>query len=171
MAVYIFRLSHRPARDKRITTHCALVARAMGAKGFYYSGQKDPNLEKSVKGVVRQWGGEFFIEYVPKWQPFFKQWKGKIAHLTVYGMPLEKKIKAMRNKGDILLVVGGEKVPSEVYKQSDWNISVTSQPHSEVAAIALFLDRYYHKKALDMQFPGAKLKVVPQERGKKVIKA
>ena len=32
--VYVLRIGHRPGRDKRITTHVALVARAFGANGF-----------------------------------------------------------------------------------------------------------------------------------------
>jgi len=171
MPVYVFRLSHRASRDKRITTHCALVARALGAAGFVYSGQKDPHLEESVKKVVRQWGGKFTIEYTNRWQTFFREWKGKIVHLTVYGMPLEKKIPEIRKaRGNILVVIGGEKVPSDVYKEAGWNISVTNQPHSEVAALALFLDRYFHGKAFDAEFPEARIKVIPRKRGKKVIK-
>ena len=32
--VIILRLGHRPERDKRITTHVALTARAFGAEGM-----------------------------------------------------------------------------------------------------------------------------------------
>ena len=43
--IYILRLGHRPERDKRITTHVALTARAFGAKGIFVS-TKDEVLEK-----------------------------------------------------------------------------------------------------------------------------
>ncbi|MGI0148094.1 MAG: tRNA (cytidine(56)-2'-O)-methyltransferase, partial [Thermoplasmata archaeon] len=32
--VTVLRLGHRPSRDKRVTTHVALVARAFGAAGI-----------------------------------------------------------------------------------------------------------------------------------------
>ncbi|MCC6052717.1 MAG: tRNA (cytidine(56)-2'-O)-methyltransferase, partial [Desulfurococcaceae archaeon] len=32
--IYVLRYGHRPERDKRVTTHVALVARAFGASGF-----------------------------------------------------------------------------------------------------------------------------------------
>ncbi|MEM2376537.1 MAG: tRNA (cytidine(56)-2'-O)-methyltransferase, partial [Sulfolobales archaeon] len=34
MKVFVLRLGHRPLRDKRVTTHVALTARAFGANGF-----------------------------------------------------------------------------------------------------------------------------------------
>ena len=168
--VWVFRLGHRISRDKRISTHCSLVARAFGATGMFYSGQKDPGLEDSVKKVVKNWGGKFRLKYEKNWKRFLGNWKGKIAHLTVYGVPLEKAMKKIRPaKGKLLVVIGGEKVPGEVYHLSDWNVSVTGQPHSEVASLALFLDRVFRGKEFSLRFKG-KLKVVPQERGKKVIK-
>ena len=37
----VLRLGYRKGRDPRITTHLALVARAMGADGFLLSGDED----------------------------------------------------------------------------------------------------------------------------------
>ena len=51
---------------------------------------------------------------------------------------------------------------------SDWNVSVTGQPHSEVSALALFLHELYQGKELEAEFPGARLKTVPQPKGKKI---
>ncbi|MCL2143761.1 MAG: tRNA (cytidine(56)-2'-O)-methyltransferase, partial [Methanomassiliicoccaceae archaeon] len=39
----------------------------------------------------------------------------------------------------MLVIVGAEKVPPEVYERSDHNISVGNQPHSEIAALSIFL--------------------------------
>ena len=168
--VWILRLGHRISRDKRISTHCCLVARALGAGGMFYSGQKDPGLEDSVSKVVKNWGGNFRVKYQKSWKKVLAGWKGKSAHLTVYGTPLEKAVKKIRpTRGKLLVVIGGEKVPGEVYQMSDWNVSVTGQPHSEVASLALFLDRLFQGKELSLTFKG-KLRVVPQERGKKIIK-
>ena len=105
---------------------------------------------------------------------FIKAWKkkgGVVAHLTIYGLPVQKVAPKLRKlRKPMLLVVGGEKVPPEVYQAADWNIGVTGQPHSEVAALAITLDRIFQGKELDKKFAKAKLVVVPQERGKKVLR-
>ena len=64
-------------------------------------------------------------------------------------------------------MIGGEKVPGEVYGLADYNIAVTNQPHSEVAALAVFLHEYFSGKELDKKFRG-RLKIVPQAAGKKI---
>jgi len=35
------------------------------------------------------------------------------------------------------------KVPGSMYKMADWNISVTSQPHSEISALSIFLHEFF----------------------------
>ncbi len=104
---------------------------------------------------------------------FIKSWKkkgGRVAHLTVYGLPVEKVAPRLRKARKLLVVVGGEKVPPEVYQSADWNVAVTGQPHSEVAALAIALDRVFKGRELEKKFTRAKLRVVPQECGKKVVR-
>ena len=92
-----------------------------------------------------------------------------VVHLSVYGLKLQEEIEKIRNiEKDILVVVGGEKVDWDFFKLSDYNISVTSQPHSEVSSLALFLDYYFDGEELDKDFGGSK-KIVPQAKGKKVL--
>jgi tRNA (cytidine56-2'-O)-methyltransferase len=45
---------------------------------------------------------------------------------------------------------------------------VGNQPHSEVAALAVFLDRLFLGRELEGKFEGG-LKIVPQARGKQVL--
>jgi tRNA (cytidine56-2'-O)-methyltransferase len=97
-----------------------------------------------------------------------KSWKGKTVHLTMYGESLNDKIGELRKEKDLLIIVGAEKVPSEVYRNADFNISVSGQPHSEVAALAVFLDRLFEGKELGKKFPGARLRIVPQAHGKQI---
>lgn len=163
------RLGHRIERDKRLSTHCGLVARAFGAQKLFYTGQKDSGLEDSINSVTKGWGGPFWIEHSESGRKLMKDWKGKVVHLTVYGIPLEKKIRTIRKEKNLLIVVGGEKVPPEVYQECDFNISVTGQPHSEAAALAVFLHEYFRGKELSKKFRKAEKRVVPQERGKKVL--
>ena len=80
--ITVLRLEHRPFRDQRITTHCGLVARALGASSFVYSGQQDDKLENSVRGVVGNFGGKFSIQYTESWKTFLKGFKGKKIHLS-----------------------------------------------------------------------------------------
>lgn len=89
----------------------------------------------------------------------------------MYGEPVQDAISTIKNSNeDKLVVVGGSRVPSQVYQDADWNISVTTQPHSEVSALALFLHMYYEGEEMVKEFKGGKLKVVPKSHGKKIIK-
>jgi len=171
MEVHVLRLGHRPARDKRVTTHLVLAARAFGASRATYTGRRDPGLEETVKGVVSDWGGRFSLEFAESWREVIRDWKrsGRVVHLTMYGLSISHVMPTIRgDPHDKLLVVGGAKVPGEVYGLADWNVAVTSQPHSEVSALAVFLHELNEGRELDAVFEGARLRVVPQERGKRV---
>ncbi|MCU0629574.1 MAG: tRNA (cytidine(56)-2'-O)-methyltransferase [Methanoregulaceae archaeon] len=168
MEVVVLRLGHRPERDQRVTTHVGLLSRALGAKGMYLAGQ-DTGIVRSINRVVEQWGGDFFIEDKVKWRRCIEDWHksgGKVVHLTMYGLPVREHEIEIRSAEKILVIVGAEKVPGEVYGLSDWNISVTSQPHSEIASLAVFLDRLFEGSELSTEFPGAKIRVVPCGKGK-----
>ena len=87
----------------------------------------------------------------------------------MYGLPIQEKINEIKRcKENLLIIVGSEKVSGEIYQLSDWNISVTNQPHSEVAALAVFLNRFFDGKELKKEFQDTKIKIIPQERGKKL---
>lgn len=170
--IVVLRLGHRIVRDKRITTHVALSARALGATGIILSGEKDSEIIESVNDVTKRWGGEFFCEYRRDWKGAIKEFREKgfkIVHLTFYGIPLQQRINKLREK-NILVIVGGEKVPRVVYELADYNLSVTNQPHSEISALAIFLHEYFNGQELFKSFENARLKIVPQEKGKKVLR-
>lgn len=171
MGIWVLRLGHRLHRDERVSTHCGLVARAFSADGIVYSGDRDDSVIDSVKKVMKKWGGPFEIKYEKNWKKVIEKWKGKTVHLTVYGLPIQDKINEIRNcKEDLLVIIGGKKVPAEVYQLADWNISVTQQPHSEIASLCYFLDYFFERKKLNKKFENAKVKIIPSERGKKVVK-
>jgi tRNA (cytidine56-2'-O)-methyltransferase len=173
--LFVFRLSHRPGRDKRVTTHCALVARAFGATSMAFSGEPDEDLIARVDKVAESWGGSFSVVYEPRWELYIKRWKeegGLVVHCTMYGERIQDRISAIRKAArerDVLVVIGGEKVPGRMYRLADFNIAVTNQPHSEVAALAIFLDRMMKGRELEFEHEGAKLRIVPQRAGKKLI--
>lgn len=164
--ITVLRIGHRAGRDPRIATHCALAARALGAERLIYTGEKDSGMEESVRSIVRNWGGEFGISYEKGWRTAVKGFKGATVHLTMYGMPLAGKMPAIRKAKDVLVIIGGEKVPTEVYHSVDHNVAVGNQPHSEVAALAVFLHEYFGGSELSSDFPRGKMRVVPQEKGK-----
>jgi tRNA (cytidine56-2'-O)-methyltransferase len=176
MEIHVLRLGHRLPRDERITTHVALVSRAFGADAITYSGQHDGSLESSVLSIVNNWGGKFTISYSKNFVGVIKNYKKRgftVLHLTMYGIPLPETERKIKTKRRVLVVVGAERVPKEIYELADYNIAVTSQPHSEVAALTILLDRLQKGKELergfDRKFKG-KIKVKPNETGKTVEK-
>lgn len=165
--IWIMRIGHRPERDKRVTTHVALSSRALGAKGIFVD-TEDPVLEENIRSVVDRFGGDYTIETGVPWKQKIKDFDGKVVHLTMYGQRVDEALPKIPRDEDILIVVGAEKVPAEVYQRADFNVSVGNQPHSEIAALAIFLDRFTEGKALYAD-RGGHLEVVPNERGKTVV--
>jgi tRNA (cytidine56-2'-O)-methyltransferase len=147
----------------------ALVGRAFKASGMLYTGDKDPILEDKIGDVNRRWGGDFKVCHIMdpiRWIKEKRKESFKVIHLTMYGLPLNKVINDIRKYHKIILIVGSEKVDPIFFKISDYNIAVGNQPHSEVAAIAVFLDRYFEGGELDMEFTGGEYYIIPSERDK-----
>jgi tRNA (cytidine56-2'-O)-methyltransferase len=55
-----------------------------------------------------------------------------------------------------------------VYNLADYNVAIGNQPHSEIAALAIFLDRVFTGKQFKRIFADANLKILPTEKGKKL---
>jgi len=159
--IEILRLGHRIQRDKRISTHVALVARAFGADRLFYTGQRDKGMEESVAKIVKNFGGDFSVSHAKSVSDLVKD--KTIVHLTMYGADFKKYVGKV--KGDVLIIVGGEKVPPEIYGMADYNLGVGNQPHSEVAALGIFLDHLGKFK----KFKG-KVEIIPDLKGKKIFK-
>ena len=171
--IVVLRYGHRIVRDYRVTSHCCLVARALGAQKIIIQGVEDQSIKKSVGDIVKRWGGDFKVEFVDSWKRIIEYYKKKkylVVHATMYGSQIHKIESKLINSSKILLIVGSQKVESEVYELSDYNVSVTTQPHSEIAALAIMLDRLFEGKELDKKFKNAKIKITPQAKGKKVEK-
>jgi len=104
--------------------------------------------------------------YVSEW----KRSDGEVIHLTMYGLHVDDVIDEIRaSPRPKLVVVGAERVPPFFYEAADYNVAIGNQPHSEVAALAVFLDRLYEGRELRTEFPGARVKILPSPRGKKVV--
>jgi tRNA (cytidine56-2'-O)-methyltransferase len=163
--IWVLRLGHRPQRDKRVTTHVALTARALGARGVVVS-TKDPDLEENIRDVVSRFGGEFEVRTGVGWRAFLRDFRGQIVHLTMYGIHIDDALSRI-GQGRVCVVVGAEKVPAEVYQMADVNLAVGNQPHSEVAALGILLDRITEGEGLRRDF-GGRMRILPMDGGKRV---
>ncbi len=133
----------------------------------------DDSIKKTVEDVSSRWGGrsDFKIEIVRGWSEMIANWKkdgGKVVHLTMYGIHIDDAISYLRRENRILVVIGAGKVPRQMYELADYNIAIGNQPHSEVAALSIFLDRMFRGKQFEKEFKDARLKVIPTEKGKRV---
>jgi len=172
--ITVLRLGHRFERDKRISTHICLTARAFGADNVVFD-VRDERVEDSIKRITDEWGGNFEVNFTDNAKKFIKNFDGIKVHLTMYGLNVNdvidkiiKEISEKENK-NLLIIVGGQKVDAEIYFIVDYNIGIGNQPHSEVAALAVFLDRLFKGEELKRKFNG-KIEVIPKEKGKEIIR-
>ncbi|RLI08527.1 tRNA (cytidine(56)-2'-O)-methyltransferase, partial [Candidatus Bathyarchaeota archaeon] len=87
-----------------------------------------------------------------------------------YGLHIDGCLDEVPRDRPLRVGVGSEKGPRVVYEVADLNVAIGHQPHSEVAALAVFLDRLFGGSELRREFGGARIRVVPSRRGKKVIR-
>ncbi|MCL4327491.1 MAG: HDIG domain-containing protein [Candidatus Thermoplasmatota archaeon] len=167
--IIIYRYGHRPARDKRITTHVALTARAFGAQGIIID-SPDRNIEDGIRKVMDNFGGDFSVKTGFPLNGFLSLDK-KYIHLTMYGRPLQDVEERVRDfikqNEEIYIFVGAEKVPGIVYSKASFNVAVTQQPISEVSALAILLDRIFEGRELAKRESG-QTRIIPNDRGKSI---
>jgi tRNA (cytidine56-2'-O)-methyltransferase len=153
-----------------MTTHVCLTARALGASRVYVDAP-DPELEERLTKVAEQFGGDMELVTGADPRRVVKETDLMVVHLTMYGENVvewnDDRWDGLRSGPGTMVVVGATKVPREFFELADVNAAVGNQPHSEVAALAVFLDRLTEGQALRKDMKG-RLKVVPQERGKVV---
>ena len=172
--VVVVRYGHRPGRDDRMTTHVGLTARALGADRVVLPANATSAAE-TVESVTDRFGGPFTVQSRELGPAIARRFEGRVVHLTMYGRPVQsvdEEIRAAHTGGEpVMIVVGGEKVPFAFYDAADDNVAVTNQPHSEVAGLAVFLDRLFDGRELDREWEDADRRVVPQATGKRVVDA
>ena len=168
--VAVLRLGHRPGRDNRMTTHVGLTARALGADRVVISGAASGS-KGTIEDITDRFGGPFDVELTESPGAVIREFGGVVVHLTMYGLPVqetESELRAAHEAGPVLVVVGAGKVPFDVYERADYNVGVTNQPHSEVAGLAVFLDRLFEGRELDREWEDPTRRVVPTATGKRV---
>ncbi|MBP1922085.1 tRNA (cytidine56-2'-O)-methyltransferase [Halorubrum alkaliphilum] len=176
--VVVLRYGHRPGRDDRMTTHVGLTARALGADRVVVPDNAGQSAE-TVRDITDRFGGPFEVELRGDQKAIVRDFDGVVVHLTMYGERIQDVEGEIREAvgldddtarpRDLLVVVGGEKVPWELYERADFNVGVTNQPHSEVAGLAVFLDRLFAGAELDREWTHADRRVMPEATGKTVV--
>ena len=173
--ITVLRLGHRIGRDPRISTHVGLVARAFGADIFLIAGDEDPKLMQNIRDLNVRFGGPMRVEHSSSplgWLRRFARHDagageaGVAVHLTMYGEPFREVIPKIPRDRPLAVVVGGAKVPGEIYDICQFNVAVGNQPHSEVAALGLFLDAWHEGVDLSPRFTDGRLEVHPSASGK-----
>ncbi len=170
MEIEVLRIGQRVVRDDRVTTHVALVARSFGAKKIYMN-EINPEINDTVSKINKTWGGDFEIEMIDDWKKIIREKKNmatKIVHLTMYGQNINDIQTKLQNEDKLLIVVGAEKVPREIYDIADYNVAIGSQPHSEISALGILLDRIQQGRQFDLKFKNSERVIIPQEHGKSV---
>ena len=170
MEIEVLRIGQRVVRDDRVTTHVALVARSFGTQKIYMN-EVNPEIKHTISSINKTWGGNFKIEIILEWKKIIKEKKNagvKIVHLTMYGQNINNVETKIRNEDKILIVVGAEKVPREIYELADYNVAVGNQPHSEISALGILLDRIHEGKQFELKFENPERIIIPQEQGKDV---
>ena len=170
-SIKVLRVGQRYVRDDRTLTHLCLVSRALGAESIYLE-DAEKDVVGTLEAVNETWGGDFKAVLGASWRKVIKDAKEegrKVVHLTMYGVPVQEAVAELRKEEKLLLVVGGPKVPGKVYHEADYNVSVTSQPHSEIAALAIVLHEIQSGEELKRTFQKSRLRILPTARGKRVV--
>ena len=92
----------------------------------------------------------------------------------MYGEQIIKLINSINykhkiEKKDLLIVVGGPKVPKSYFELADYNVSITNQPQSEVGALAIILYLLNPDTLNEKNFKNNKIKLIPSNTHKNVI--
>ncbi|WP_101477006.1 tRNA (cytidine(56)-2'-O)-methyltransferase [Candidatus Nitrosotalea bavarica] len=171
MKIEVLRIGTRLVRDDRVTTHVTLVSRAFGASKIYMY-DANPDIKETISKVNKMWGSDFKVEIIENWKDVVRLKKKesfKIVHLTMYGENINAVQDDIRKEEKILIIVGAEKVPREAYDMSDYNVAIGNQPHSEISALAILLDRILQGQYLEKKYSDGEREIVPTKKGKNVI--
>lgn len=171
MRIEVARVGQRPLRDDRVTTHAALVARAFGASRIYMN-EATVDIPQTLHSVNETWGGDFEVILADSIYDVVRKRKADsycTIHLSMYGESLDDVLPRIQVHDRILVVIGASKVPRSMYEVADYNVAVGHQPHSEIAALAVFLDRLQNGAQLNRIFEGGRQRIIPIGHGKMVV--
>ena len=168
--IIVFRYGHRFIRDKRLTTHCALIAHAFNANQFILHGNKDQKLINSIEKMIYNWGEDFKVSFEKDYKDYIISKKNegyKIVHLTMYGLPFQDSLNDIKNNNAVV-IIGSKKVASDIFELADYNLSIGNLPHSEAAALAVFLYELFDHKVKTIR---KSKKIIIPSKAQKIVKS
>lgn len=149
-------------KNPRVKLNLCLTARAFGAAKIIFVGRRDANISKHISAINGTWGGIFKVDFASSVKSAVEPLtKYKSVYLTMFGLPLKQLKYTVKTYKNILLIVTSKEYDKQVGELADFKLSITSQPHSQAAAIAIFLHEFFDGREQAMQFQNAKVKVVP----------
>ncbi|MEM0149659.1 MAG: hypothetical protein QXW10_02065 [Candidatus Micrarchaeaceae archaeon] len=157
----------KPSYEK--VTDLCLIARAFGASEIVFTASDSKLKSKSqrfCKDICRKWGGNFSVGFTDNWKAYIKGKRNyKTVYLTRYGMPMRQAEYVLRTYKNLLIIASFSEKINELYTIADFNISITSQPHTTASSITAMLRTYYRDRELSMHFENAKYKIIPEPHG------
>ncbi len=151
--------------DAKNMENLVLTSRAFGASAITFMAA-DAKLKSRTTNycskVNERWGGGFTVGFCSNWRRFIAQKKNyKTVYLTMFGVNLRKLDQTIRTYKNLIIIVSLHEYAKEIYKAADFNISISSQPHTMLSAIAVFLNSYYRGRELALHFENAAYKIIP----------
>ena len=153
---------------EKVTDIC-LIARAFGASEIVFT-MNDSKLKSKAQrfcnDICKKWGGSFSVSFTNNWKAYIKNKRNyKTIYLTRYGTPMRQAEYVLRTYKNMLIIASFSEKINELYTIADFNISITSQPHTVASSITSLLRAYYRNRELSMHFENAKYKVIPEPHG------
>ena len=158
---------------RRDTTARLVGISDIGVSPWFYSRKStdgSPTLDDAITEYERDLGRQVRkLREAPPRAPIDASLAAEtVIHLTMYGEPWRETVESIPRDAPTVVVVGGTKVPGELFRIADHNVSIGNQPHSEVAALAVFLESWIGSIDESIRFAGGEIEVVPSERAKRV---
>jgi len=156
----------------RVRLNMCLTARAFGAARIVFIGSRDSRLVGYIGKLNYKWGGAFKVDFSTNAAKAIKSFnKYKKIYLTMFGVPLKQVEYTLKTYKNILLIVTAKDWEASLSKLTDFDVSITTQPHAQVASIAIFLHEFFNGRELAVQFQNARYKIVPKPKGAQIRKA
>ncbi len=148
----------------------ALAARAFGAQQIVFTTQRDAKLERHFKAIAAKWGGTFEVLFTRNWVGFVGERRNyKSVYLTQFGLPFAKVAPMVKTYKNLVVIISTDGAKG-VINHSDFNVSISTQPHVTISALAIFLHEFFSGRELAMHFENARYKVEPSARSMKIVK-
>ncbi len=157
--------------DYGLSVDLALAARAFGAQQIVFTSERSDRLVRHFKSVVSKWGGSFEVLFTKDWIGFVKEKRNyKSVYLTQFGLPFSKVSSIIKTYKNLVVIISTDGARGAA-AHSDFNVSISTQPHVSISALAIFLHEFYSGRELAMHFENAKYRVVPAAHAMKLVRA